>query len=123
MCTLYDVGTLLPPVAEICARLAGNFCQLLTTVKSGANGMVWLNVLYFTASQQGGGREGELGNHSPYQNTTRTWLMKRGREGVNVPSSWVSDPIGTAHFAEVSITEIRIRSLFCYKFLFKKRSY
>jgi len=42
--------TIYPPVAEICARLAGNFCQKLTIVKSGAPGMVWLNVLYFTAS-------------------------------------------------------------------------
>ncbi len=51
MCTLYLYGvwcTLFPPVAEICARLAGNFCQ--TTVKSGAYDMVWLNVWYFTAS-------------------------------------------------------------------------
>jgi hypothetical protein len=36
--------TLVSPAAEICARLAGNFCHWLTTVKSGANGMVWLNV-------------------------------------------------------------------------------
>ncbi len=42
--------TLFPAAAEPCARLAGNFCQYWTTVKSGANGMVWLNVWYFTAS-------------------------------------------------------------------------
>ncbi len=41
--------TLSPPAAEICVRPADNFF-LLTTVKSGANDMVWLNVLYFTAS-------------------------------------------------------------------------
>jgi hypothetical protein len=54
VCTVY--GVLFPPLAaEICARLAGNFCQLLATVKSGANDMLWLNVLYFVASQQGEG--------------------------------------------------------------------
>ncbi len=36
--------TFFPPAAETCARLAGNFCGYLTTVMSGANGMVWLNV-------------------------------------------------------------------------------
>jgi hypothetical protein len=40
--TLY--GVLFPPVAEICARLASNFCRELTTVKPGAFDMVWLNV-------------------------------------------------------------------------------
>ena len=43
-------STLFPPVAEICARLAGNFCQYLTTVTSGANSLVWVSVCYFTAS-------------------------------------------------------------------------
>jgi hypothetical protein len=47
LCTVYSFP---PTAAETCARLAGNFCQYLTTVKSGANGMVWLNVWYFTTS-------------------------------------------------------------------------
>jgi hypothetical protein len=38
-------------------------------VKSGAHDMVWLNVLYFTASKQGGGGgkggEGDWGNKLP----------------------------------------------------------
>jgi hypothetical protein len=38
------VRLLFPPAGETCARFAGNFCKYLTTVKSGANGMVWLNV-------------------------------------------------------------------------------
>jgi hypothetical protein len=42
--------TLFPPVAEICARLSGNFCQYFTTVASGANSLVWVAVCYFTAS-------------------------------------------------------------------------
>ncbi len=35
---------------EICARLAGNFCQYMTTVSSWANSLVWVAVCYFTAS-------------------------------------------------------------------------
>jgi hypothetical protein len=51
VCTVY--GVLFyppPPVAEICARLAGNLCQYLTTVTSGANSLVWVTVCYFTTS-------------------------------------------------------------------------
>ncbi len=45
LCTFTVYGVLFfPPAAETCARLAGNFCQYLTTVKSGANCMVWVNV-------------------------------------------------------------------------------
>jgi hypothetical protein len=53
VCTVYVYCvryTLFPSAAEICARLAGNFRPKLTTVQSGANDMVWLNVFYFTAS-------------------------------------------------------------------------
>ncbi len=64
MCTVYGVLPPPPPRTEICAKLAGNFCQWLTTAKSGANDMVWLNVLNFTASQQGGGGGGERGSCS-----------------------------------------------------------
>jgi hypothetical protein len=52
-CIVYCVqctGTPFPPVAEICARLAGNFCQDMTTVSCWANSLVWLSVCYFTAS-------------------------------------------------------------------------
>jgi hypothetical protein len=44
VCTVYVYCvrcTLFCPVAETCARLAGNFCQYLTTVTSGANSLVW----------------------------------------------------------------------------------
>ncbi len=44
VCTVYVYCvwcTLFPPVAKICTS---NFCQSLTTVKSGAYDMVWLNV-------------------------------------------------------------------------------
>jgi hypothetical protein len=47
VCTVYVYCircTLFTTAAETLARLAGNFCQYLTTVKSGANCMVWLNV-------------------------------------------------------------------------------
>ncbi len=53
VCTVYVYSVwcnLFPPVAEICARLAGNFCQYLTTVTSVANSMVWVIVCYFSAS-------------------------------------------------------------------------
>ncbi len=43
VCTVFGV-LFSPHVAEICARMAGNFCQQLTTVKSGAYDMVSLNV-------------------------------------------------------------------------------
>ncbi len=42
--------TLFPLVAEICARLAGNFCQYFTTLSCWANSLVWVAVCYFTAS-------------------------------------------------------------------------
>ena len=50
-CIVYCVQcTPFPPVAEICARLAGNFCQYMTTVSCWANSLVWVSVCYFTAS-------------------------------------------------------------------------
>ncbi len=48
-------------MAEICARLAGNFCLYMTTVSCWANSLVWVTVCYFTA-RAGWGREGECGN-------------------------------------------------------------
>jgi hypothetical protein len=45
-----DIYRLDEEVAETCARLAGNLCQYLTTVTSGANSLVWVTVCYFTAS-------------------------------------------------------------------------
>jgi hypothetical protein len=47
VCTVYVYCvrcTLFPPAADNCARLAGNFCRKLATVKSGANDMFWLYV-------------------------------------------------------------------------------
>ncbi len=50
-CIVYCVQcTLFPPLAETCARLAGNLYQYLTTVTSGANSLVWVTVCYFKAS-------------------------------------------------------------------------
>jgi hypothetical protein len=50
ICVLCMVCTLFPPVAEVCARMAGNFYLKLTTVKSGAYDLVWLSVCYFTST-------------------------------------------------------------------------
>jgi hypothetical protein len=87
MCVLCTLVYSFPPAAETCARLADSFClSLLSTVKSWANGMVWLNVLYFTARWGGGG----VAHHSPYHYTT--WLKERGREGGSVPSRWNLHP-------------------------------
>ena len=58
LCTFILYGVhIFPPGAETCARLAGNLCQYLTTLKSGANGMVWVTVCYGIsqlASREGG---------------------------------------------------------------------
>ncbi len=72
--------TLFPPAAEICARLAGNYCQQLTTVKSGANDLVWQSVCYFTANQQGGGggARGGVGQNPLH-------IGERGSLGVAFP--------------------------------------
>jgi hypothetical protein len=61
VCTVYVycvLCTLFPSVAETFARLAGNFCQYLTTVKPGANSMVWVAVCYLTASYSSRAWEG-----------------------------------------------------------------
>ncbi len=76
-----NVCTLFPPAAEVCARLARNFCQSLITVKSRAYDLVWLNVWYFTVA---GLERGSEGISSPYNYTT--WLRERGRERGCVPS-------------------------------------
>ncbi len=65
ICTLY--GVLFSPLWLKFVRAAGNFSQKLTTVKSGAYDMVWLNLWYFTASWQGGGKgEGALSSQYHY---------------------------------------------------------
>ena len=46
MYTVYGAVCSFPPVAEICARLAGNFCQYMTTVSCWANSLVWVSVCY-----------------------------------------------------------------------------
>ncbi len=61
VCTLYincvPYGVLFfPPVTETCA---GNLCQFLTTVTSGANSLVWVTVISQLASRVGEG--GEVG--------------------------------------------------------------
>ncbi len=79
---MYVLCTLFTPAAEICARLAGNYCQQLTTVKSGANDLVWQTVCFFTASQQGGGRGAILSISLHY-------LAQGERQvGGSVPSPW-----------------------------------
>ncbi len=48
VCTVYIYCvrcTLFPPVAETCASLAGNLCEYLTTVTSGANSLVWVTAI------------------------------------------------------------------------------
>ncbi len=51
-CIVYCVQcTPSPPVAEICARLADNFCQYMTTVSCWANSLVWVALCYFTVTQ------------------------------------------------------------------------
>ena len=65
-CNVYCVQcTPFPPVAEICARLAGNFCRYISTVSCWANSLVWESVCYFTASSQGGGGRGSEASLSP----------------------------------------------------------
>ena len=84
-CNVYCVQcTPFPPVAEICARLAGNFCQYISTVSCWANSLVWESVCYFPASQQGG-RDGELGNSLPPQRYTALhYLPQVARAGRGV---------------------------------------
>ncbi len=61
---------LFPPAAEICARWASNYGQQLTTVKSGANDLVWQTVCYFTDSWHGGRERESWANSSPFHYTT-----------------------------------------------------
>jgi hypothetical protein len=78
-------GTPFPPVAEICASLAGNFCQYMTTVSCWANSLVWVSVCYFPASYiciwvgEGGGVR-QLCLHSVTQPYT-TWPRWREQGG------------------------------------------
>ncbi len=61
VCTVYAYCvqcTLFPPVAEICARLAGNFCQYMARVTSGAKSLVWVQL---SAISQLASRVGEGG--------------------------------------------------------------
>ncbi len=61
-CTVYCILFPPPPLLlKFVPGMAGNYCQQLRTVKSGAYDLVWQTVCCFIASQQGGGREGELG--------------------------------------------------------------
>ncbi len=55
LCTVY--GTLFPPVAETCARLAGNFCQYRTWQQLRLGQMVWVG--WLPAISQLGSRVGE----------------------------------------------------------------
>jgi len=89
-CNVYFVQcTPFPPVAEICARLADNFCQYMTTVSCWAKSLVCVAVCYFTASLQGGG-EGECGNSVSVALNSLTLPGPGGesREGGYVPSPW-----------------------------------
>jgi hypothetical protein len=72
MCVLC---TFFPPAAEICARLAANYCQKLTTVKYGPNDLVGrLSAISQLASRVG--RRGGVGHYL---------ARERGREGGSIP--------------------------------------
>ncbi len=73
--------TLFPPVTEICARLACNICQYMTTVSCWANSLVWVAVCYFTASQQSGGGRGSVATQSPQCYTALHYLARVTRAG------------------------------------------
>jgi hypothetical protein len=80
-CIVYCVQcTPFPPVAEICARLAGNFYQYITTVSCWANSLVWVAVCYFTARVREGGGVRQLCLHSVTQPFT-TWPRWREQGG------------------------------------------
>ncbi len=87
--------TLFPPVAEICARLACNFCQDMTTVSCWANSLVWVAVCYSQlASRVGeGGGVWQLCLHSVTQPYT-TW-PRWGEQGGGLHSLplWCTDAI------------------------------
>ncbi len=90
-CIVYCVQcTPFPSVAEICARLAGNFCQYITSVSCWANSLVWMSVCYFPASWQGGGGRGEWGNFVSIALHSLSLPGPGGesREGGCVPSPW-----------------------------------
>ncbi len=73
MCIVY--GNLFPPATEICAKLADNFCQKLATVKSGANGMVWLTAISQLTSRGGCGEwSWAITLHNVTQLMYTTWL-------------------------------------------------
>jgi hypothetical protein len=91
-CTVYVycVGcTLFPPVADICARLAGNFCLYFTTVSCWSNSLVWVAVFYFTASycsRVGGGGRGSVATLSPMRYTTYTTWPRWPEQGGGLRS-------------------------------------
>ncbi len=84
--------TLFPPVAETCARLAGNLCQYLTTVTSGANNLVWVTVCLFHSKVARWGREEELGKSVSIalHNLKLPGPGGESREGGCV--TWLPDP-------------------------------
>ncbi len=73
-------------MADICARLACNFCQYLTTVTSGANSLVgWLSAILQLAGWES---DGELGKSVSIalHNLTLSGPGGESREGGCVPS-------------------------------------
>jgi hypothetical protein len=80
-CIVYCVQYSFPPVAEICARLAGNFCQYMTRVSCWANSLVWVSAISQLASREGeGGGVRQLCLHSVTQPFT-TWPRWREQGG------------------------------------------
>jgi hypothetical protein len=91
---VYD--TLFPPVAEISARLAGNFCQYVTTVTSGK--IVWFGWLSAISQLASRVREvwgvGKLCLHSiALHKLTLPGPGGESREGGCVPSPWFTLPL------------------------------
>ncbi len=97
-----------PPVAEICARLAGNFCQYMSTVSCWANSLVWVSVCYFRASQQGGGWRGSEATLSPQRYTAFHYLAQVARAGRGV----VFPPLGTIQYSAPPQTMTCVTLLF-----------
>ncbi len=81
LCTFTVYGTLFsPPVAETCATLAGNLCQYLTRVMSGANNLVRSAFSQLASRVGEGGEVGQICLHSVTQPYT-TWPRWREQGG------------------------------------------
>ncbi len=90
MCSVYSFP---PPAAEILCQIGRQLLSVVdntvvTTVKSGANDLVWQTVCYIPQLASRVGEErGSWAKSSPNYYYT-TWLSERGREGHCVPFPW-----------------------------------